>query len=208
MKIRKLVIRDVVGRHSTFAAITSVVLFVMGSTWLAYLVSFLILLEVALIFVAILSMFAWPWVLAGFWQTILIAVASPWVRILAVGVLILASFLLYLARTYMRPIYGLTEIMVGVTSCWVGLSDPRPNVLSASLAIIGGIYIFIRGFDNLIDEQSLLAPSKQASRIAQGSTEPTKTSDARIERQRSDNTQATTLEKRMVKTPPHSEQKS
>jgi len=174
MKIRRLVIRDVVGRHSTFAAITSLILAVIGSTWLAYLVLLLIYLEIALILVAILSLFAWPWVIAGFWQKILIAVTSPWLRTLAVAILVIAGFLLYLARTYMRPVYGLAEIMIGITSCWAGLSDPRPNVLSASLAIIGGIYIIIRGFDNLIDEQSLLTSSQKAPKLIHKDTTPTK----------------------------------
>jgi hypothetical protein len=75
---------------------------------------------------------------------------SPWMHAFATAILILIGFLLYLARTYMRSLYGAAEIVVGAAACWVGLGHPSTNGLTGSLAVAGGVYIIVRGIDNWV----------------------------------------------------------
>jgi hypothetical protein len=116
-----------------------------------------IILQVILVVVAIVLLFAWPWILVGSWQRIGLLVASPWLRGVAVATFFVAGFLLYLARLYMRPLYGLAEIILGVVACWVSLSDLTKGALATTIVLTGAIYVMVRGLDNLIDDESITA---------------------------------------------------
>lgn len=102
----------------------------------------------------------WPWAIVMLWHKTLTVMAKPAFRVIAVSLIVVLGFLLYLARTYMRPIYGIAEVCIGIATCWAALSYSNLSLraLPASLAMIGGVYIIIRGFDNIIDDKSLIDP--------------------------------------------------
>ncbi len=169
MKIRQFVILDIAKRYRTrFSALTPLadaldIVFTMGVgiPSLARLVSLLATLPILIIALLVVLVLAAPWTITFFWEQILIIAASPLFRGIAVFILLITSFLLYLARTYMRPIFGLAEVAVGIATCWGVLSNPPANTLLASLAVVGGVYIMVRGFDNIVDEKSLTAAYTQ-----------------------------------------------
>ena len=155
MRLRKLIIEDVVDRHAKSGVAASESLR-KKSPWRALAWLSLVLFLEAGLAITFFSVFAWPWFLREYWQKLIAFTASPGNRAAVIAGLVVAGFLLYLARTFMRPFYGAVEIVIGITSCWVGLSNSSANThtLSATLSVIGGVYIIIRGFDNLIDDKS------------------------------------------------------
>lgn len=123
----------------------------------------LLLVPAHLISVAILVilLLAWPVALYANWNFIPTAlVGHNYGRALVVGLLLFSGFLLYLSRVYMRPVYGFIEIFIGCMSCWSALTYPSGTTLPATLSLVGGIYIIIRGFDNMIEEKFLTDPYK------------------------------------------------
>jgi len=164
MRFRRVVLNDVANTYPKQSkAIAQIIFASLGYGWVVKILGVVIPLHLALIVLIAILMLLWPWLLVFFWQQVLTGVANPILRVSAVVLLALSGFLLYLARTYMRPIYGLTEIFIGIATCWVGLTYPNPSAkaLSASLAVFGGIYIIIRGFDNIVDDKSLTDPFTQ-----------------------------------------------
>ena len=115
-----------------------------------------ILLIAQIVFVILLL--GWSWLFIGLWDSILSVVASPWWRVIAVMILLGTAFFLYMLRTLMRPIYGLAEIIFGITVCWLSFTYPSNATFATSLAICGGVYIIVRGFDNVIDDKSITNP--------------------------------------------------
>jgi hypothetical protein len=140
----------------------------MGYDWIVQSLGVVIPLHLGVIVMIAVLILLWPLPMLFFWQQVLTIVANPILRVCAVILLALSGFLLYLARTYMRPIYGLTEVFIGIATCWGGLSYPNPSgkALSASLAVFGGIYIIIRGFDNILDDKSLTDLSPKPAEAA------------------------------------------
>ena len=106
----------------------------------------------------VVLLFGWSWLLIACWEYILSVITSPWWRIAAVTILFGTGFFLYMLRTLMRPIYGLAEIIFGITVCWASFSYPSSKTFATSLAICGGVYILVRGFDNVIDDKSITDP--------------------------------------------------
>src|SRR6267142_1923330 len=68
--------------------------------------------------------------------------------IVATGILIICSVLLYLYRTYHRDLYGLFEFGIAVVSGWAALGEFFTQGLSAWLVVISSLYFMIRGLDN------------------------------------------------------------
>jgi hypothetical protein len=163
MRVRRVVLKEVAKLYPEFEAIAGFVFTLMGYSWLAKLLGLLIPLQIFSIGVFVVLTLVWPWTIVFFWEQVLTIVANPVFRTIAVILLVISGFLLYLARTYMRPFYGVAEVFIGIATCWSGLSYPNPSakILSASLAVVGGIYIIIRGFDNIIDDKSLTDPFMQ-----------------------------------------------
>jgi hypothetical protein len=68
----------------------------------------------------------WPAAQVTFWEQISTAAQVHWIGFFAAAVCLLIGFLLYLARRYMRGLYGVSEVFFGAAACWVGLSTTGP----------------------------------------------------------------------------------
>jgi len=68
----------------------------------------------------------WPATLVAFWEQISTAAQVHWIRFFAAAVCLLIGFLLYLARRYLRGLYGVSEVFFGAAARWVGLSTTGP----------------------------------------------------------------------------------
>lgn len=104
----------------------------------------------AIILAAFTLFFGWTFILAAFWQQISFAMESVWIRGAAAVFFTALGFFLYWIKTILRFYYGIAEILIGVTVCWMGLGNPPANGLVASITIAGGIYIIVRGVDNAV----------------------------------------------------------
>lgn len=102
-----------------------------------------------------ISLVLWPWILKDRWPKLVGFATSDEKRLLVISILLAASFLLYMLRVFMRPLYGVCEIIIGMMSCWSGLKNSSPIALSATVSFIGGIYIMVRGFDNFFNDKYL-----------------------------------------------------
>ena len=76
----------------------------------------------------------------------------------------------YLIRQNIRDLYGIVEILIGSlatasTSYMIANTAGPPDaiLLSQGLALSGGIYIVVRGLDNLVSDVKLTVSSKSAS---------------------------------------------
>lgn len=160
MKARKSVLLDWIESQSESSFLLVLFLLVRGGVGRIplFILLFLPLILIGLVAVLALIIVLWPWAIVMMWQKSLTIMAKPALRVIAVSLIVVFSFLLYLARTYMRPIFGVAEVCIGIATCWGGLSYANPplRVLPASLAVVGGIYIIIRGFDNIVDDKSLI----------------------------------------------------
>jgi hypothetical protein len=59
------------------------------------------------------------------------------------------AYWLFVLRNKQRAIYGFFEVAVGVAAVWSStLTISSPN-LSNAIAVLGGVYIIIRGLDNI-----------------------------------------------------------
>jgi hypothetical protein len=57
--------------------------------------------------------------------------------------------LLYLARRYFRLYYGMFECCVGAATLWAAVSRPDVDRFALALGLMGGIYVIVRGLDNM-----------------------------------------------------------
>lgn len=62
-----------------------------------------------------------------------------------------AALILYRFRGTNPLFYGLAEVFFGVTAILVSISSSSPEIVGKLVALSGGIYIIVRGLDN-IDE--------------------------------------------------------
>ena len=93
----------------------------------------------------------WPIALEQTWTYMKEYMASsPLSRSIGLALLVIVACLLYWAKTAIQAVYGGAEFFVGLLSCWIGLSEPKSNDLATSIAIIGGVYILIRGCENIL----------------------------------------------------------
>jgi hypothetical protein len=91
----------------------------------------------------------WPITLIFFWDWISAATAHrSLARNLATFVCGIFAFFLYGLRNGEPLLYGLAEISTGLMVCWLGLGQAAEQRLPATLALVGGIYVIIRGLDN------------------------------------------------------------
>ena len=105
----------------------------------------------ALLLIAVSFLFVWPFALVRFWSYITSAAHSPWKRILITVGLTVLGVSLYLARSFARSLYGVAEMLAGVAFCWAGLVPPvSSGRWGPAGSIVGGIYIIVRGMDNLL----------------------------------------------------------
>jgi hypothetical protein len=65
-----------------------------------------------------------------------------------IGAFFIVAFWIFLLRTYYRALYGLVEMVVGaIIASSVGFDDPDQKKVLLTLA--GGIYVMVRGLDNV-----------------------------------------------------------
>jgi hypothetical protein len=102
---------------------------------LAFVLGFVVLVILTLELWRILSPYILPWVF------------SEW----AIAPAILLALLLYRLRGNRPFTYGLAEIFVGVATVWYSIHSemPEPYYLAKAIALLGGIYIIVRGLDNM-----------------------------------------------------------
>lgn len=131
------------------------------SSWFSSFLLLLSLFEIIMIGLIAITLFLWPWVLVLFWARIIAFTVYPETRLLVVVLITITGFLLYLARAHMRPLYGLAEIMIGAATCWAILGNTSASKLVAGFAMAAGVYVIVRGFDNLIDEESLFVSNNK-----------------------------------------------
>jgi protein-S-isoprenylcysteine O-methyltransferase Ste14 len=117
-----------------------------------------------------------PWFPATVWKNITEAVSNTSSRFIATLILLLVMFLCYGARKYYQLYYGCIEIVLGLVGCWVGLGKTTAggyDQYAGSVAIVGGIYLGVRGFINIFE--SLAAADKQKRQSRHPSYSPTAT---------------------------------
>jgi hypothetical protein len=73
------------------------------------------------------------------------AISNPYSSVLAIAI----GLFLYRVRGEYPLFYGITEILVAVLAIFVSIGTPTANPLNAIVGILGGIYILIRGMDNM-----------------------------------------------------------
>lgn len=105
--------------------------------------------------VVTLGILGWPIAMISFWHSITEAAKSPLMHIAESGACLVLAVLLYCIRASMlRSAFGLVEIIIGVVMCWAGLgasSGPLQSPpLTGTIAIVGGIYVIVRGIDNIM----------------------------------------------------------
>jgi|ERR1700730_246642 len=72
-------------------------------------------------------------------------ISNEWAMIPAL--LVSAGF--YRLRGTHPFIYGLAEILVGMTATWSGIHAGTTSLIAQAIAFFGGLYIIVRGLDNV-----------------------------------------------------------
>jgi hypothetical protein len=72
-------------------------------------------------------------------------ISSPYISIPAIAI----GLLLYRLRGARPLLYGIMEISVSILVIFVSIGTPSTHPLNKIVAIIGGVYILIRGMDNI-----------------------------------------------------------
>ena len=62
---------------------------------------------------------------------------------------IMITIFLYWLRGYKPFIYGTVEVVVGSVTMWAGFHTENAGLLLRCLGLAGGIYIVVRGLDNM-----------------------------------------------------------
>jgi hypothetical protein len=83
-------------------------------------------------------------------QSSIVSVASV-VENWSLIVLALLSYFLYYIKNHTQFFYGCSELLVGAATCWLGVAEKTKENLAATLALIGGISILIRGWVNVCE---------------------------------------------------------
>jgi hypothetical protein len=60
----------------------------------------------------------------------------------------IGAVLFYRLRGTRPIIYGVVEVLIGISAIWAGIYLSQPPFLTQGLATLGGIYIIVRGLDN------------------------------------------------------------
>jgi hypothetical protein len=108
----------------------------------------IIICALTIFFLTIISILAWPIILAVSWSYLRGITSTLLGRIVAVALFAYLGNLLYKIRSNFQNIYGAAEICIGIISCWSALSNPKSEALAVSLALAGGVYLIVRGIDN------------------------------------------------------------
>lgn len=110
---------------------------------------FLVRFSQIAIWLGVLLLFVTPALLATLWQEITKAMTDPIVKVFATLILFFVMLLCYRARKYHQRLYGVTEVILGLGGCRVGLGKTTDGQYAGSLAVVGGIYLGVRGITNI-----------------------------------------------------------
>ncbi|MNV63854.1 hypothetical protein D3C71_1564720 [compost metagenome] len=58
------------------------------------------------------------------------------------------GFTFWITRTYYRFVYGLGEVIFGISAAFAIGLNPSSNALANVVALVGAIYVVVRGIDN------------------------------------------------------------
>lgn len=85
----------------------------------------------------------------NFFQAILTYYKQPTLRtVINIGFLFLIAFWIFMVRSYYRVFYGFLEMIVGaIIGSSVNVNDPDQKVVLLTLA--SGVYVMVRGLDNI-----------------------------------------------------------
>jgi hypothetical protein len=117
------------------------------------IVNLLAWLVVLAIVILIIATPFWTFILIWAWPRLRGTMDLLWVRILMMVAAALTGGGLYLMRRKFQRYYGIGEICVGMAVCWGIISQAPASGLAASFGLAGGVYIIVRGLDNLLGEQ-------------------------------------------------------
>jgi hypothetical protein len=112
--------------------------------------------------VIVVVTFAWPLAFALLEPLKQIAIDPVW-RLVLLGFVITIAWLLFYVRQLARTLYGIGEFCIGVTICWVFLSRAPNDTAGVTLGLIGGVYIIIRGLDNIAEGRKLTDEKSETS---------------------------------------------
>ena len=104
---------------------------------------------------------AWPLLLASVWPRIAPAMASPVWRALTTVVLCQVAVLMFAVREDFRRLYGFAEAVGGVVAIWFALGVTPAEPTTTTFGVLGGVYILVRGFDNLARGQETIEEEQQ-----------------------------------------------
>jgi hypothetical protein len=62
---------------------------------------------------------------------------------------VVLSYAFFMLRLRARSIYGVVEVLVGITAIFAAVSKPEDADLAHLIAVLGGAYIVVRGLDNI-----------------------------------------------------------
>ena len=111
------------------------------------------------------SVGTWPIALSGLWTRLSGFASSPTNCTILTLASILAGVFLYRMRTRFRMAYSLAEMMVGAGACWVAFANAKSDRIAGPLALIGGIYIIVRGCDNAVEGWRRRKASRASAKI-------------------------------------------
>lgn len=98
----------------------------------------------------VISILAWPAIIIWFNSSVAVMSQSTFGRVIGLFSLTVLAVLLYLIREHFKRLYGVAEIVIGLTGCWVGLSKISGESLASIVAVASGVYVTVRGIDNFV----------------------------------------------------------
>jgi hypothetical protein len=112
-------------------------------------ISIFVLITIGAVIMFSVTVIVWPVAVITLWKSITVAAVSPWMRAGEVAICIIFACILFAVRSsWLRPVYGLAEVILGVIACWSGLRAASER-FQGGIAIAAGIYVMIRGLDNV-----------------------------------------------------------
>jgi hypothetical protein len=117
--------------------------------WVYFVLPFLFIGFIIFFIIFFGLTFTWPFVVAQLWHFVEMHNKSYWFLISGVALVICFGVLMYFLREYVRFAYGLVEISGATVLAWIALAEPHNSGVVFATALMGSIYIFVRGIDNI-----------------------------------------------------------
>ncbi|OAI53939.1 hypothetical protein AYO47_03900 [Planctomyces sp. SCGC AG-212-M04] len=91
----------------------------------------------------------WPAALYWGWNNLRGWADNPYTRFAIVLSIVLLAWILDAGKRCFPRVYGVVEILVGSVVCWQALTIKAASELSVLVALGSGIYVIVRGIDNM-----------------------------------------------------------